>query len=236
MARKKREAKGTAKAATEGTENTEKKRPAKNGKATKEKEGVCKICGEAGKTTVSMKIPGRAGTPPVRQDCMKRLLKELDAGKGASRTGRVEDREITSVKYTGEEVSIGYDQPHGDDKLGVVLESKDEPRASFKTALQALAGPAVAICEIPDEWVEGVAARSVKIKHTDDGIGVVITCVKKLESGQSCCLNSPYTVENNEHGAQLDGSAVSAVEKVMREALAYIDGKRAQGNLFKSAE
>jgi len=130
-------------------------------------------------------------------------------------------------------VTISYDQPHGEDKISVVVESKDEPKQSLTDALQALAPHALAMCEIPAEWESGVSVRSVKMKHSDAGVGVVITCLKTLETKQVCCLNSPYTPENSEFGAQLTATAVTDLYGLMTEALAYVDGKRAQGDLFK---
>lgn len=221
------------KPATANDRTTKGTKDAKDGKG--KADGVCESCGAVGTTTISVKIPGMKGTPAICQTCMQKALEQVGSRKPGGKERGADLREVTGVKIAPDPllVTIGYDQPHGEDKISVTVESKDEPKDSLKAALQALCPHAVAMCEIPVAWEAGAEVRSVKIKHADAGVGVVITCVKELSTGQVCCLNTPYTVENNEHGAQLTDEAAVAVDKLMAEALKYVDGNRAQGSLFK---
>jgi len=156
-----------------------------------------------------------------------------------------ETREVTKVKIKlvkGQVsfVRVEFGQPHGEDMMQVVVESKDAPKASLPAALQALGPHALDLCELPREW--GADADSpahvggMSVRHDDTGVGVVISCVKTLASGAAMSFNTPFVREANEHGPELSGDELRAVERVMAEALAYVDGKRAQGDLFNKAE
>jgi len=209
----------------------------------KAKEGVCSMCGAKG-TTVSFSADGmKTATAPICDKCFAKVAKRIEAkaqstdsqpGAAVPQKITAASREVTKVKMKGKEIVISYDQPHGADTLSVTVESEDEPKASFRKALQALVPHAVAMCELPTAWEHGCSARSVSIKHLDDGsIGVVISVVKSLDNGTACCLNTPYLQDFSEHGPTMTAAADEAVGALILEALAYVDGNRAQGDLFK---
>ena len=141
-------------------------------------------------------------------------------------------RKVSKVRMKDPEVFIAYQEPHGEDTVTVTVEAEDAPKQSFLDALQGLADHALKLCELPVSWSTNVEARGLTVKQTGEGVGAVISCVKTLSSGQVMSFNSPYTLAVNDNGPELGGDALQAVERLMAEALAYVDGKRAQGQLF----
>lgn len=196
----------------------------------------CTRCGASGVALIAVQAPGHDISPLVCQDCMTLAVNEVEGAKPP--TG--ERRLVTEIKYKPKAenpMRIGYDQPHGADTHQIVLECKDEPKASFMRALEALAPHATSLCEIEDElWTEGVRVIGVKIKHSDDSLGAVISCVKRLQTKAVMCFNTPYLPESAEHGPTLPPIVVGCLKTLMDEALDYVDGKRAQGELFTEKE
>jgi len=166
--------------------------------------------------------------PMVERRAIERLL---DGGCEMAK------KQITEVGFKKGIVHIVYEQFVGSDTQEVKVESADKPRATFFTAMGAMAIHAVRLMEIPvpEEYVVDLSVRSVKIKPKDDGSwGLTVACVKKLSTGQVLCLNTAYTEDapSNDSAAALPLECVKAVTALVAEAEAYLDGKRAQGQLF----
>ena len=85
-------------------------------------------------------------------------------------------------------------------------------------------------------WIEGVTVLGVKAKPRSDGFGAVISCTKKLQNKAVMCFNTPFLPESAEHGPTLPPKVMQCLNTLMDEALAYVDGKRAQGELFTESE
>ena len=151
------------------------------------------------------------------------------------------EQTITEIGLKNGIVRIAYEEIVGQDTHEVRVESPDEPRKAFMDALDAMAIHAARLMEIPvpEEYVVGLTVRSVKIKPKDDGSwGLVVSCIKKLSGGQVLSLNTAYTedVPDSDSAGALPVKCIDAVNALVIEAEAYLDGKRAQGDLFEREE
>lgn len=125
------------------------------------------------------------------------------------------------------EVKVKYSQTTPDGRVETVtLESAEEPRSELVDALQALAPFVCALCEFPAEWADdGLTVRGVTLNRSDETLGLTITALRALSHIMTpLVLNTPYTTEFGEPCAV----ALGALEK---QALAYVDGERAQASL-----
>jgi len=106
--------------------------------------------------------------------------------------------------------------------------------------MQKMAHHIVQICELPEDDVNKIEARSVSLSYGEDGSGVVISGIKELESNVSpMCLNTPYKPENAPEGMEecaMSCALQDDIEKLCEEAFRYINGDRAQQNLFTDQE
>jgi hypothetical protein len=137
---------------------------------------------------------------------------------------------IHKVKITKVGVDIDYDDPkHSGEPDNVSLKGKGDARPSLYTAMNSLLDDVVNICLLdPNGW-DGADVTGVTIKHLEGQLGVVITAQNKTERVPSpIIINTPY----------LDPSQVSSDLRVklllvMDEACDYLNGRRAQANLFE---
>ena len=116
----------------------------------------------------------------------------------------------------------------------------DPPRPELYTCMQKMAPHIVQICELPEDDANKIEARSVSLSYGEDGSGVVISGIKELESNVSpMCLNTPYKPENAPEGMEecaMSCALQDDIEKLCEEAFRYINGDRAQQNLFTDQE
>jgi len=151
-----------------------------------------------------------------------------------------QERRITKVKYDTNKVVIKYQtvRPDGEpDEYEV--KCGDLPHADFMGALKALVPHAGQITEL---ILDNSEVRGVSFSYTNDVMGACITVLKKLETTPGPLIintphlpSEPYNPDQDPTKALLlSDKCVEALEKLQREALAYLDGKRAQGSLFSS--
>ena len=101
---------------------------------------------------------------------------------------------IHKVKITKNGVSISYDDPtFSADPDGVTREGKGEARPSFYKAMNELVDDVVNICLLDaDNWCDATVT-GITFKHSDEGLGVVITAQNKTESLPApIIINTPY--------------------------------------------
>jgi hypothetical protein len=132
----------------------------------------------------------------------------------------------------------GWDEYH--------MKCSDLANPEFYDAMGALVQDILTLCEFPTGWKNSITVHSVSFSYSDDDVkGAVITGQRELEhSSAPLNLNTPhkpYEPYNPEQG-DVDPDMLLPEETCERldilddEANKYIDGDRAQGNLFKELE
>ena len=146
---------------------------------------------------------------------------------------------ILKIKIKGKIITIQWEQyqevtQNWDNHT---LTCADPPRPELLNCMQKMSKHIVEICEFPETDVNKIEARSISISYGEEGSGLVISGVKDLENNASpMCINTPYKPEfapdGMEHcamSAELQDDLVELCEEGMR----YINGDRAQQNLFE---
>lgn len=103
----------------------------------------------------------------------------------------------------------------------------------FEDALNALMSLVVESVGLIDAlWLDNPLVRvsGVSIKHDGMDMGVTVTAQRKLEDG-AVVINTPYMAPDN-----LDFAEQRWLQDICKEAIACINGKRAQMNLFSNEE
>lgn len=121
------------------------------------------------------------------------------------------------------------------------LECPEKPRPEFDQALQAFLPFLLEIIGAPKSWTENTKVTGVSLKKEEDGRrGIVITATRKCPYGSApIALNTPYlreAMEDTETGTQYFRPGMAdAIDTICEEAQTYLDGERAQGELFEDA-
>lgn len=122
------------------------------------------------------------------------------------------------------------------------LECPEKPRPQFDKALQAFLPFLLEIIGAPKTWTEKTTVTGVSLKKEEDGRrGIVITATRRCPYGSApIALNTPYLREAIDEATEtgtnffLPGMG-AAIDTICDEAQTYLDGERAQGELFESA-
>jgi hypothetical protein len=151
-------------------------------------------------------------------------------------------RRITKVKYDGERVAIAYDEV----KLGgaadhYTLDCDDAPAPGFTRALQKLAKHILELCELAEEYGQGLTVRGVSFSYSGEHgvMGAVVTALKTLQMVSSpLVLNTPHQTEapvsdSGDPSVCMTSAFAKDLQAVQVQAERYIDGKRAQVSLFE---
>lgn len=150
---------------------------------------------------------------------------------------------LTKIKFDGAKVRIEYESKREDQKEWdeFTLHSADLPTLDFTDALKALGQDVIAICELPADDLSKLKVRGVTITHTLDVLGVCITALKTLKGANApLVLNTPHIPEAAySEGADspiLGTGTVDRVHDLILAAERYIDGERAQADLFAAPQ
>lgn len=151
---------------------------------------------------------------------------------------------VTKCKLSKEgEVEIEFTRERSEIGDGAVdeftLRSKDQPHPDFNKALGDLTTVALELVELPVEYADGVRVSGASFTDNDkQGFGGSITAVKTLRHGV-LVINCPHHYKGTK---QMQGGPgcftdeqVSALYQLQIEAVAYVNGKRAQGDMFDHA-
>lgn len=146
-------------------------------------------------------------------------------------------RIIKKVKLSGGSVQVDFI----DDADGVTNElsmtSDDTPSPDLIHAMNELVPHALRICRVAPEKGETCKATGLSLSNSNDIMGAVITVQVELSDSDSpFTFNTPHKPAQPyggalDYGNCLSDECIKAVEKVKKEALAYIKGKRAQLDL-----
>jgi hypothetical protein len=131
--------------------------------------------------------------------------------------------EITKIKINRDE---GLDIHYAEYKTHATIEAqylgKGEPHEKLSLALQNLLKDAVEFIGLDEENYENRHVIGIAIKHTEKGIGCVITVKNQINTDiPVSCSNTPYISPE-----KLPPTLDDKISILMAEAEAYIDGAR----------
>lgn len=147
------------------------------------------------------------------------------------------------IKYSDKDgkVTLEYDKRNTKVKKREVWDEHtmtchEMPVPSFLRAMAGLVPHAVNICELPEEWAEDglLKVSSISISYSDNGtMGATITSQRKLSNSHApLVLNTPHkpfeVADEADDSNVLSFSTVKAIDKLMEEALEYLNGERSQ--------
>lgn len=163
------------------------------------------------------------------------IVKRLDPG------GEIKMR-FEKIKLTREgKVQVEYETKHskgGTDEYS--FSCADEPKSSFRKAMDDLAPDVVEMCELPEDYLNRIHVAGVSFSYggENETMGAVIIAQMVLEkSNLNLNLNTPHKIsefygETGDERQLLNPDCVMRLEKLIAEASDYVKGIRAQGNLF----
>lgn len=148
---------------------------------------------------------------------------------------------FTKIKYDGLKVRIEYEvEREGSEPDEYSLFSADAPATSFQAALTALREDVIAICELPAEQIDKLHIRGVSLSHTNGILGACITALKSVETANApLVLNTPHLPSapySDNPEPVLSPETRERLVLLMAEAQKYVDGERAQANLFSDVK
>lgn len=148
------------------------------------------------------------------------------------------ERRVTKVKYDGQKVRIEYQvkRADGGDPDEFTLNSCDRPDRSLVDAMNALTTDVLTICELHDDPLL-YTIRGVTLTYTNDILGACITSLKALKTTQSpLVINTPHLPEesysDDASAPVMHAGMADRLDALRNAAERYIDGERAQGQLF----
>lgn len=153
-------------------------------------------------------------------------------------------RRFTKIKFDGVTVELHYEEGDGyTDKY--TMKCNELPRPDMVVAFDELREEARLLCELPEDYLQRIDVRSVSLNYggKQETMGATITARMKLEySNAPLNLNTPNKpVEPYSEGNYDDEilqkmclrpECVEKLEALIDAANYYVDGQRAQGNLF----
>lgn len=135
-----------------------------------------------------------------------------------------------------ETVTVKLQEP--DQKGGFtdhLIECRDEPHPDLREALKAMVDHLIEHAEFPYDWRSDIDIISCTVTHTNGVQGLVITGRRDLKNCNApLIINTPhYTRESYNEGDDSDVGIFSSecgdnLDRLETEALAFVDGKRAQ--------
>ena len=145
---------------------------------------------------------------------------------------------IRKVKWSDDKVHIDYEILT---ERGILddysVHCSQNPRPQFFLALNDLVKHVVTICELPEEYAEGLHCLGVSISYKDEIMGAVISAKKVLAHCDSpLFINTPHMPEKpygkNAGNKVLPEKTILAIQVLIAEAEEYLAGERAQLTLF----
>lgn len=145
---------------------------------------------------------------------------------------------ITKIKRQPNSVTITRVDAQGPNETEITLRSFEQPAASFDDALRAFVDLVLTLLKLPDAYRENfrVTGLSVNYEEADERMGLVVTCQKQLpDANAPLVLNTPHLREPIE-GETGPGFFIagweSALDTALGEAVKFVNGTRAQRDLF----
>jgi hypothetical protein len=147
------------------------------------------------------------------------------------------DININKIRVKEDYVEVEFNNKTADKQTTKDTKFKSylKPHPDFITAMTCLNVDVIEILELPTDYINGLDVKSVSINHEADGIGSVISAIKKLNNSDApFCLNTPYQApQRNEYQNNAIGLKLTEkIEKLMLEVYKYMfENKTAQMEL-----
>jgi hypothetical protein len=137
------------------------------------------------------------------------------------------------VKYKKQTVSISYDSRREGFTDNLILESEELPSPEFVDALKSLKLACCEMLEIDGNNQRRIQPYGVSFSYdSDGGISAVISFMFDIpDTGNAVVINTPPSKK-----CDVSIESVDALWNMVKECKAYIDGKRAQTNLFDAEQ
>lgn len=125
--------------------------------------------------------------------------------------------------------------------------SSERAKPDFYNAIKKLAPHVIELCELPEDYLDRIMVRGVSFSYggMEEVMGATISAAMKLDRS-NCDLNlntphkpsAPYNPEQEEpmDDQCLSDQCIACLENLCFEAEDYIDGDRAQINLFAATD
>lgn len=146
---------------------------------------------------------------------------------------------FTKVKYNKGEMTLRYEKTSSQGNSECyMLQSTDQPLQGLLDALQALTEYVPIICEIETAAPIRILGVSFGYGGEPPVMGASISALLELESSHSpLTLNTPYKAsdtycETGDDSVCLGVECVTVLNRLCDEAEKYLQGERAQGELF----
>lgn len=143
---------------------------------------------------------------------------------------------ILKIKFEGERTNVTYEEniENGLIQKEIIFKTDTERHSDFTAAANDLIPLAVSLLGLPMDYKEGIEFRGVTFSNNEhQGMGAVVTMLKYIDG-----INSPFVMNTpHMHNAE-DGNSImstpyrKALEHLIKEAEMFLQGKRAQGDLF----
>ncbi len=145
---------------------------------------------------------------------------------------------FTKIKGNGKTVELAWSEKRiNGDMIEHRHTSAQAPRPEFTKALQAFLGYVIDVLQLPESYEVGMRVIGVSISESENtGKGLVVTALKDIDAAQApAVFNTPFIPETtpNEDGHALPASTLRLLAQLEVEAQSFIDGKRAQQELFE---
>ncbi|NSW92759.1 MAG: hypothetical protein HPY74_19315 [Firmicutes bacterium] len=118
----------------------------------------------------------------------------------------------------------------------------EEPRPELYAALRALAPHVIKMCELPEDYLSRIDVRGVTFSYGGENEVMGATIIGQMELKNSYSklnLNTPYKASDSyseyappDEMQLLSGDCIEALEELCKEVELYIEGERAQQNMF----
>lgn len=155
-------------------------------------------------------------------------------------------RRLKKVSYDGKRVLVRWEVPKLKGTDEHELHCCDEPANGLRLALELLRPHVLLICELPEAYGEvGLEVRGASFSYggEDEVMGATITALKHVGTANAPLVlntphlaSAPYSEEGDASGPLLSRNAIEALDHLSREAFRYVEGYRAQGDLFAGQE
>lgn len=151
---------------------------------------------------------------------------------------------FSKVKYDGKKVELSWTTKEKGAEIAHHLSSSSRPAPEFTGAMRRFVPIVLSLLELPDSYDDGLQVTGISLneEENDGRRGVVITSQKKLEAANApLVLNTPHLREPvKDEEADRPGffpdEMEDAIAHAERAASEYLEGKRAQGDLFTKGE
>lgn len=150
---------------------------------------------------------------------------------------------ITKVKIAKGKIKINYDKSREGFSESFYMESGEKAAPEFYNAFQTLSAHVAAImCFIGDVMKDRIVPNEVTFSYDDLGLmtakigfNLYIQVTDEYVSISTPARKEALKATDDNDPKFLADSTLNALQDVIDEAEKYIDGERAQGDLFKDA-